>query len=199
MDTTHHPVGDRTTAGYRHRAGVARPGWLRSGRSIVVLAVVAAAAVAGCSSSNDAGAAAPTATATAGPTNDPLKAYHDYFRVSDAARRNPLAEDWAPRFAEVSVDPEWTAAIDQWRKVRDLGLRFYGDTVLVDPQITAQTDKTATIADCRDENAVTADQNGRPLPNDPTRLRRARVTATVVLDGLTWKVSDQQLLRDQPC
>lgn len=138
-------------------------------------------------------------SAAPSPVNSPLDAYRNYFRVSDAARRSPLAQDWRAQFVTVAADPELARAVSQWEKFRDLGVIFFGDTVLVNPQISAQTNDTATVEDCQDETGVTAQQSGRALPNDPNQIRRGRATTTISLVGTTWVVSQLQLHRDQPC
>ena len=121
------------------------------------------------------------------------------MRVADAARNSPLAQDWASRFSAYAVDPELTRATDQWTRFRDLGVVFFGDTQLLDTRIVSETDDSATIEDCLDANATSAQQNGRVVPNDPDQPRRVRARATVVLVELTWKVSDLELLRNEPC
>lgn len=193
--------------------GVARRHW-RNGRADGVsrctkmpmtarcaraLALLVLAALAACTSPPPPAGPESGAPATAGPTTTALDAYRGYMRVADAARRSPLAEDWATRFAEYSVDPELSRAVEQWQRFRDLGVVFFGDTLLLDTQVVEQSTTAATISDCLDASDTSAQQNGRVLPNDPTQARRGRATATLVIDGLEWKVADLELLREEPC
>lgn len=163
------------------------------------LVLVVLAALAACTSPDPVPGIDTGAPATAGPTATALDAYRGYLRVSDASGSRPLAENWSTRFAEYATDPELTSAIEQWQSLRDLGIVFFGDTVIVSATIREQTDTRAIIDSCLDETGVAAQQNGRDLPNDPSQIRRGRTEAELFLVDLNWKVSRLTLFRDQPC
>lgn len=169
----------------------------RQRRTGTVLTLVAAAAMSACSSDTPA-SPAPNIAATA-TGNTPIDAYRNYTRTTDAATRNPLSQDWSTQISNTSIDPERTKAIMAWKEARDLGIVFTGETTLLRPQVTQQTSRTATVADCINGSGRAAQQNGRPLPTPPGQPQQFQVAAEVTLDVTTWKVSDLQYFRDRPC
>jgi len=135
------------------------------------------------------------------------QAFEDFLRVSDAASREPGAQDWEPEIRRYAADPAALLTVQSVRDYATLGLRQEGDSA-VDVQVAgvdlaAPEGPTVRITGCYDSQStqrVNAETGEVVPPGTPPRY----VWDITVIQYLAeprepWLVTTLNPLTDQPC
>jgi hypothetical protein len=157
----------------------------------LVLATVLAVALSGCGRDSKPSAATTTST-TAAPTPTTsnenaavLAGWRNYWDVYVAVGADIHMPD--QRLASVATGDELKQLGGSFLAAQSANQVLKG-TVELAPVVTSRAASQATVRDCYLSHIVVADRaTGKPIGAE--RNERTLVTATMVLDGTTWKVA----------
>ncbi len=183
-----------------------------------VLALGALLWVAGCTAQDDPPPQAtptttrPTVTSEAptpeeGAADAAAQAFEGLLRISDAASREPNAQDWEPEIRQFAADPAALLTVQAVRDYATLGLRQEGDSA-VDLQVTSvdlvePATPTVRMTGCYDsQSAQTIDVGtGEVVPpgTPPRYVWDITVVQFMAEPGQPWLVTTLEPLTDRPC
>lgn len=156
--------------------------------------------LAGCSAPAPAPPPASTVTTTA-PQDAALAAYREFWRIADAARAAPRAEDWTPRIEAVASGQALQTALTDVRNYAGLPAHTVG-TITRDPAVADAASTRVSIRDCVDigSTVLISDKDGSRLDDAANRVKRFRLRADVVAapDG-RWLVDTTAPNLEEPC
>lgn len=153
----------------------------------------------------------PTTSRTSTPEEEAAEAATEAFegllRVSDAASREPSAQDWEPEIRQYAADPAALLAVQSVRDYATLGLRQEGDSAVdlrvTGVDLTAPEGPTVRITGCYDsQSAQTVNvETGEVVPpgTPPRYVWDITVVRYVAEPGTPWLVATLEPLTDQPC
>lgn len=135
------------------------------------------------------------------------EAFEGMLRVSDAASREPSAQDWEPEIRQYAADPAALLTVQSVRDYATLGLRQEGDSA-VDLRVTgvdlaSPEGPTVRITGCYDSQSaqtVNVDTGEVVRPGTPPRyVWDITVVQYVTEPGTPWLVATLEPMTDQPC
>lgn len=135
------------------------------------------------------------------------EAFEGLLRVSDAASREPSAQNWEPEIRQYAADPAALLTVQSVRDYATLGLRQEGDSA-VDLRVTgvdlaSPEGPTVRITGCYDsQSAQTVNvETGEVVPpgTPPRYVWDITVVQFVAEPETPWLVATLEPLTDQPC
>lgn len=135
------------------------------------------------------------------------EAFEGLLRVSDAASRDPSAQDWEPEIRQYAADPAALLTVQSVRDYATLGLRQEGDSV-VDLRVTsvdlaAPEGPTVRITGCYDSQSaqrVNVETGEVVPPGTPPRyVWDITVVQYVAEPREPWLVTTLEPRPDKPC
>jgi hypothetical protein len=129
-----------------------------------------------------------------------LSAYTEYWRVTDAARAAPAAQDWRPAIEAVARGQALEIALRDVENYASLPAHTVGAITRV-PQVIAAEPTRVSILDCVDlgNSRVISDATGATLNDLENRVQRFRLRAEVMAAGDRWLVETAEPALDEPC
>ena len=167
-------------------------------RDAAASALLVAAVACGCT---DAPPSPPPPVVTTAPRDAALDAYREFWRVVDAARAAPRAQDWTPRIEAVASGQALETALTDVRNFASLPAHTVG-TVTRSPSVVDATPAKASILDCVDlgDAVVVSDKDGSRLDDAVNRVRRFQLRADVLAaPGRGWLVDTTSPDLGKPC
>lgn len=162
--------------------------------------------------------ASPPSTAPPAVTSEPpgpdeeateaaIQAFEGLLRVSDAASREPNAQDWEPEIRRYAADPAAFLTVQSVRDYATLGLRQEGDAEVAlrvtGVDLASSEGPTVKITGCYDSQSVqtVSVETGEVVPpgTPPRYVWEITVVQFVAEPGEPWLVTTLEPLTDQPC
>lgn len=158
--------------------------------------------LAACATASPPPSPAPTpAPSPAPPQELALDTYRAFWRVTDAARSAPRAEDWTPQIEAVASGKALHTALTDIRNYASLPAHTIG-TITRTPIVVSATATRVSILDCVDlgDSRLVSDKTGAVLDDLKHEVRRYRLRADVVPGQVGhWLVENTTPALTEPC